>query len=147
MQDRYAGDVGDFGKIGMLRQIAWTGSKVGINWYLTYKPEEHVKEDGKHIGYLHNKLFQGCDDELLNALRRVVESGRSVAALENAGLIPGAQYYSAILRPGSDRSFSRDAWVKDSMKALANSDIIFCDPDNGLLVKSVSLLCGSVENG
>ena len=30
MQDRYAGDVGDFGKLGMLRQIADTGLKVGI---------------------------------------------------------------------------------------------------------------------
>lgn len=139
MQDRYAGDVGDFGKIGMLRQIAGAGLKVGINWYRTHKPEEHAKEDGKHIGYLHNKLYQGCDDELLNALRSVVEGCRSVAALENARLIPDAQYYSAILRQGSNKSFCRDAWYRDSMKALANSDIIFCDPDNGLLVKSVSL--------
>ncbi len=52
MQDRYAGDAGDFGKLGMLRQIAGAGLKVGINWYRTYKPQEHVKGDGKHIGYL-----------------------------------------------------------------------------------------------
>lgn len=139
VQDRYAGDVGDFGKIGMLRQIASTGLRIGINWYRTYKPEEHHRDDGKHIGYLSDKSFQGCDDELLNSLRRIVESNRSVAALEAAELIPNAQYYSAILRPGNDKSFNRDVWFKNSMKALADSDVIFCDPDNGLIVKSVSL--------
>ena len=44
MQDRYVGDVGDFGKIGMLRQIANAGLRVGVNWYLTYKPEEHIMQ-------------------------------------------------------------------------------------------------------
>lgn len=52
MQDRYAGDVGGFGKLGMLRQIATTGLKIGVNWYLTYKPEEHNNDDGKHVKYL-----------------------------------------------------------------------------------------------
>ncbi len=138
MQDRYAGDAGDFGKLGMLRQITSTGLKVGINWYLTYKPDEHDSMDGKHIGYFNKKSFQGCDDELLIKLKEIVESNRSVAALEKAELVPDARYYSAILKPGNDRTFSRDIWFKNSQVALAESDIIFCDPDNGLLVKSVS---------
>jgi hypothetical protein len=139
VQDRYAGDVGDFGKLGILRQIASTGLRIGINWYLTYKPEEHVNEDGKHIDYLNNKSFNECDDELLETLRIEIESNRSTAALEEAKLIPNAQYYSVILRPGNDQSFSRDIWHKNSLEALSDSDIIFCDPDNGFLVKSVSL--------
>lgn len=139
MQDRYAGDVGDFGKLGMLRKIANTGLKVGINWYLTYKPEEHSKEDGKHTGYLNDKTFKGCDDELLKSLRVVVSGRRNVAALELANLIPGARFYSEILKPGSDREFIRTVWHKKAQFALTDADIIFCDPDNGLLVKSVSL--------
>lgn len=139
MQDRYTGDVGDFGKLGMLRQIAGTGFKIGVNWYLTFKPEEHSNDDGKHIGYLNNKSFQEYDEELLELIRKIVEGNRSIAALEQAKLIPNAQYYSAILRSGSDRSFSRDVWYNNSQKVLVDSDIIFCDPDNGLLVKSVSL--------
>jgi len=139
LQDRYAGDVGDFGKLGMLRQIASSGLKVGINWYRTYKPEEHDNGDGKHIGYLSKKSFQECDDELFNMLRGIGKGKRSIAALIEAKLIPNAQYYSAILRPGSDQSFSRDIWQKNSLEALTGSDIVFCDPDNGLLVKSVSL--------
>ncbi|MGB4311998.1 MAG: hypothetical protein WBJ17_03655 [Natronincolaceae bacterium] len=145
MQDRYVGDVGDFGKLGLLRKIAATGLKVGVNWYRTYKPEEHNNNDGKHIGYLNNKLFRECDDELLGRLRRIAGGHRNVAALEAAELIPDAQYYSKILRPGNDRFFSRDTWYNNSQRALSGSDIIFCDPDNGLLVKSVSLSSGKSD--
>lgn len=138
MQDRYAGDVGDFGKIGMLRQLAKSGLRIGVNWYRTYKPEEHINADGKHIGYLNDSLFKGCDDELLKDLRTITDGTRSVAALENANLIPGANYYKEILRPGSDRNFFRLLWYRNSLEKFKQSDIIFCDPDNGLIVKSVS---------
>jgi hypothetical protein len=51
MQDRYSGDVGDFGKFGLLRHIL-NGSqlKLGINWYLF--PNEDHNEDGRFINYL-----------------------------------------------------------------------------------------------
>ena len=139
MQDRYVGDVGDFGKIGMLRQMAESGLKIGVNWYLTYKPEEHINADGKHIGYLNDSSFKGCDDELLESLYTITDGTRSVAALENANLIPNGIYYREILKPGSDKNFLRSIWCRNSLKALSESDLIFCDPDNGLLVNSVSL--------
>lgn len=34
MQDRYAGDVGDFGKIGLLKCLQTHGFKIGVNWYV-----------------------------------------------------------------------------------------------------------------
>ncbi len=145
MQDRYAGDVGDFGKLGMLRKIANSGLKVGVNWYLTYKPEEHSNEDGKHVGYLNDKAFKGCDDGLLESLRLIVAGKRSIEALEQSDLIPQAQYYSEILKAGSISTFSRNNWFEKSLQALADSEIIFCDPDNGLLVKSVSLGSGKSD--
>jgi hypothetical protein len=73
MQDRYVGDVGDFGKIGMLRKIADYGLRIGVIWYLTYKPEEHINADGKHIGYLKDCAFKSCDDELLNCKKRITK--------------------------------------------------------------------------
>ncbi len=138
MQDRYAGDVGDFGKLGMLRKIADSGLKIGVNWYLTYKPEEHLKDDGKHIGYLNDMAFKSCDDELRDALGMIIGRERNVRSLEKAELIKNATYYSDILRPGSDHSFNRLKWHKNSIEILSGTDIIFCDPDNGLIVKSVS---------
>lgn len=138
MQDRYAGDVGDFGKIGMLRKLAETGLRIGVNWYLSYKPEEHINADGRHIGYLNDIFFKGCDDELLKSLYTIVNGTRSVIQLENANLIPKAIYYREIIKPGSDRNFTRSIWFRNSLEALSECDIIFCDPDNGLIVKSVS---------
>ena len=47
MQDRYTGDIGDYGKLGMLRYLAAAGPRVGVNWYRT--PDEDHNEDGKFI--------------------------------------------------------------------------------------------------
>ena len=35
MQDRYTGDIGDFGKLGLLRVLQAQGLTIGVNWYLT----------------------------------------------------------------------------------------------------------------
>ena len=35
MQDRYAGDIGDFGKFGLLRALSSAGLSIGVNWYRT----------------------------------------------------------------------------------------------------------------
>jgi hypothetical protein len=49
MQDRYAGDIGDFGKFGLLKALEQTGLSVGINWYWTEpKRKEIWQEDGKY---------------------------------------------------------------------------------------------------
>ncbi|MCR5092882.1 MAG: hypothetical protein K6B72_02810 [Lachnospiraceae bacterium] len=33
MQDRYAGDIGDYGKIALLKYLQMHGFSVGVNWY------------------------------------------------------------------------------------------------------------------
>ncbi|MGN1144419.1 MAG: hypothetical protein ACI4SU_07600 [Anaerovoracaceae bacterium] len=48
MQNRYTGDIGDFGKLGLLRQLSGAGFSIGVNWYLT--PDESHNGDGRHIG-------------------------------------------------------------------------------------------------
>jgi len=63
---------------------------------------------------------------------------QSVAELESANLIPKASYYSELLQPGSDKNFKRSIWHRNSLVTLSEFDIVFCDPDNGLIVKSVS---------
>ena len=49
MQDRYAGDVGDFVKLGLLRALS-PGRKLGMAWYRY--PDESHNGDGRHITYL-----------------------------------------------------------------------------------------------
>ena len=45
MKNQYVGDIGDYGKYGLLRFLAGHGIKIGINWYLT-------KDDGSADGNL-----------------------------------------------------------------------------------------------
>ena len=71
MQDRYVGDIGDFGKYGLLRAISGMHDPVrnqhlqlGIAWYLF--PDESHTADGKFTGYLedegdNHKKFRACD--------------------------------------------------------------------------------------
>jgi hypothetical protein len=131
MQDRYAGDIGDYGKFGMLRALASEGLSIGINWYLVETParELAVNDGGKLIP----EKLAVVDPELAKALLAIsCSSERSVCALEEAGLILGATYYSDVV-PIEDRA----AWHARAFAALAGTDLVFLDPDNGLLVKSV----------
>lgn len=135
MQNRYAGDVGDFGKLGLLRQIASTGFNIGVNWYLA--PDEVHNDDGKHVGYLTDWRYAGCDDSLRSSLYHLVNSERSVSAIEKQNLIPHAAYYNELLLSPAE-AFSRQKWHANALNTLKNSNVVFLDPDNGVLVKSVS---------
>lgn len=131
MQDRYAGDIGDFGKFGMLRALASEGFSIGVNWYKFETPEQELAvNDGMKL--IPDKLAT-CDSLLADALRAIsISPNRSIRALEDAKLIPNAQYYSEVV-PVKDRL----DWHENALRALEGSDLVFLDPDNGLLVKSV----------
>ena len=137
MQNRYVGDVGDFGKLGMLRCIERTGLRVGINWYLV-KDETH-NDDGKHIGYLQDRKFVGLDEELRRSLAFLIyNNSRSVEQLEGQNLLQTGIYYHEILSPVSNAICQmRSAWHQKALEHMKGSELVFLDPDNGLLPKSV----------
>lgn len=138
MQNRYTGDIGDYGKLGMLRQLSRTGMTIGVNWYLT--PDETHNGDGMHTNYLNDQRFRGCDEYLWNELGRIVNSGkRQVSALEQSGLLR-AKYFSQVLdfegAKKPERPIMRWEWHSKAMERLSGCDIVFVDPDNGLIVPS-----------
>jgi hypothetical protein len=137
MQDRYAGDVGDFGKFGLLRHLCGETAqdkdprlKPGLIWYRV--GDEHHNGDGRHISYLkrnpRNDLrFRSCDETVYDALADLVERNRrSVAALERADLLPNAVYWKEPI------SSPRNGWFERALKAMAGCDVVFVDPDNGI---------------
>ena len=138
MQNRYAADVGDFGKFGMLRLLERQGLRIGVNWYLA--GDESHNQDGKHVGYLNDKKFNHCDDELRYQLGQIILSGhRSVKALEDWKLLEDGTYFGELLVPPKQAcSEFRVQWHQRGLSALASADIVFLDPDNGLLPRSQS---------
>lgn len=140
MQDRYAGDIGDFAKFGLLKALLSEFCSLGVNWYKAEPPESEWDkdtgtfhhEDGKHK--ISPKYF-ACDEPLASALREISESNvRSIARLEQAALLdPGKTvYYHEVISVADRRQ-----WHNNALQTLAPCEIVFLDPDNGLNVKSV----------
>jgi len=141
MQNRYAGDVGDFMKFGLLRHLAaapeagGAGLSVGLNWYLA--PDENHNGDGRHIAYLDpaNRLhasLAACDRDLIERLAAVVATRRSVAALDACGALPpGACAHSEMLAPRTGVGGRRE-WHRRGLAALMGADVVCADPDNGI---------------
>ena len=95
VQDRYAGDVGDFGKFALLRALC-EGRSLGVCWYRTDGTGE-TNSHAKHLDYLLKKeRFENLDRNDFNALKGFVESfriephRRSVAQLEGLRLLPNS---------------------------------------------------------
>lgn len=141
VQNRYAGDVGDFMKFGLLRHLAaaatsgGAGMAVGLNWYLV--PDEVHNADGRHIAYLHptnswHPSLEACDSDLMRRLAWVVAHGHSVEALEASGALPaGCRTHREMLDPASGPT-GRQGWHTRALMALEGPEVVFADPDNGV---------------
>lgn len=137
VQNRYTGDIGDFGKLGLLRWMGRSGMSIGVNWYLV--PDETRSNDGRYTSYLKKDTFCACDEELWLALQSIVASGnREVKALEAPNIL-NARFFSDVLLSNaapSDRTALRQQWHTHALEQLNHLDLVFLDPDNGLMVPS-----------
>jgi len=134
MQNRYVSDIGDYLKLGILRASS-PGYRLGIAWWLY--PDESHNRDGRHIGYLHRPdQWRHYDSKIFRRLCHVVTSNRrNVQALEAAGVLPSAIHASDLFPLGartSGRSEERDRWFSRVRSRLAEADLVFVDPDNGI---------------
>ena len=159
MQNRYVGDVADFGKHGLLRFLSGTTDeaapqpklKLGVVWYMhhdeKHPPADNIKisGDGDHIEYItripgdDRSNFRNIDPELWEKLRDLVFRGaRCVHCAEGAGLLPeDTEYFNALLHfsPPMTRSVRREirrSWLNAAHQRTANADIVCLDPDNGI---------------
>ena len=148
MQNRYVGDVGDFGKYGLLRWLCgMTGPalreeerlRLGVVWYLN-SPEDN--RDGDRIDFLNNtpvncRRFRKCDPELYEKLRDIVENkNRFVAATREKRILPwDSIYFNTKVHNNHARELARDNWLNDAIYITSAADIVFLDPDNGIASK------------
>jgi hypothetical protein len=136
MQDGYAGDIGDYVKFALLRHIT-PGRKLGVAWYLY--GDKSVTGDGKHTDYLDlPERWRQLDGNLFDALHDMVKirNERSVAAIQRAGVLDATFFDARVdddcgTRKGWDNR--RRDWSDSQLQALSGCDIVFADPDNGLV--------------
>jgi len=134
MQDRYAGDIGDYIKLALLRHLS-AGRKLGIAWYL--HPDEEHNDDGKHTTYLQMpSRWRHLDPDLFDLLHRVVDNDRTVHSLQESGLIEGCfsnELLASATLPWRSRESWRAGWFSRVRAQIADAHIVFADPDNGLV--------------
>jgi len=155
MQDRYTGDVGDFGKYGLLRALRGKGAtalRLGVIWYRTDESivEADSANDGKHIGYLRSDRahkYRPCDPSLYDQLQGIVaRNDRRVASVEETGALGAGTVFFSDYVPGpkkdasgAERAVPRRRWAIESRLATAECDLVFLDPDNGLETESTPI--------
>ena len=134
MKNQYIGDIGDYGKYGLLRFLAQRGFRIGVNWYLT---DNDGSSDGKFVDYLNKEELRSADPTLFDFLRSIAFlEDKTVQMIESADVIPNAKYYHALMDfHGNEplaREWGRRGWFMNSQLFLDETDLIFADPDNGI---------------
>jgi hypothetical protein len=137
VQDRYAGDVGDYIKMALLRALS-PGRRLGVLWYLF--PDEGHNNDGKHTDYLQRASeWRALDPELFDALHQIAHGERSVGRLESSVVLDATFFRDAIVTDrysAATRSQIRSEWFAAGKGAVEGCDLVFADPDNGLVDNS-----------
>ena len=155
MQDAYVGDVGDFGKYGLLRALCardphGEALRLGVLWYRCGGASGEGSGDGSHTDYIFSpsyqeQLLQQCDPGLWETMRELVSTARTISGLEVSGALPpGTAFFNRELSfaetPRAKRHAKRQAWLEAGLRAVGSADVLFADPDNGLQVPSCDRL-------
>lgn len=128
MQDNYVGDIGDYGKYGLLREICAESISLSVNWYKVIPEKPGKQDDGKYTQYLNDaKQYRYYDPELFDSLQKIVilERDRRIERIQEENLFQ-ASFFSEAL--GTERK----KWHSRALEQTRNSDAVFLDPDNGL---------------
>ena len=142
------GDIGDYGKYGLLRAVAASGLRLAVNWYRVIPPSPEPSDpetrlrprkkngaaparrkpqDGRYTEYLSRPAqYSHYDPALFDCLAELVQRDRRLEALQASGILQ-ATFYAEPLT-GTDRR----QWHAKALDATRNGDVVFLDPDNGL---------------
>lgn len=134
MKEQYVGDVNDYRKYALLRLLGRAGLKLGVCWMLTPNDE---RSDGNKLSYLDQPSYEPHDPELFALLRQVKDApdARRLMLIENSEVLPGTIFVTTVV---PDALFERQMWFRQASKILADTDLIFFDPDNGIEVGSIA---------
>ncbi|MCI4356209.1 MAG: hypothetical protein L3K18_03560 [Thermoplasmata archaeon] len=135
MKNQYFGDVNDYKKYGLLRQLGKEGAReLAVCWALT---NDDGRSDGSRIRYLEDPAtWRRLDPQAFDFVKRqVLERGeRSVDAFEATRLIPRCRFFGDLL---PDDASSRDAYFARFLEEASGADLVFFDPDNGLGITKI----------
>lgn len=148
MRHNFVNDIGDYAKYALLRAVCASDLeliRLGVIWYLT----DHVEwnADGRKRAHLSQDGWANLDPDLLATMRQLESTlpskdALNVSLIEASGILPaGTVFFAEALPQGQgtprQRASERTVWFERARKSVANCNLIFLDPDNGLEVPSV----------
>lgn len=134
MQNRYTGDIGDFGKFLLLKHL-FANELIATIWYLY--PDEFHNTDGSHTVEEGNiRVYEHCYtldptmSECFNTLHQ--ETLRHVELFETYPVLPNGRYFKEMIVGEGDAY--RKGWLERSLVFIqeTHSTVVCLDPDNGL---------------
>ena len=103
-------------------------------------PDEKHNSDGGHTQYLDDEGYRECDEQLWTILGSLVRNEkRSISSVQGSGCLDAVFFSDCLDYRGctkNERVYIRNNWHHHALAKLKNLDIVFVDPDNGLLVPS-----------
>lgn len=132
VQNRYAGDIGDFSKFMLLKHVIGSSfGNAGIVWYA--HPNEGHNNDGRHIKYLDKQEYRKSDPHLVDRLRNMVNHPESkdkgISLLESCVFDPLVQSFAEIVPEIKE---ARSRWILEALNRMGECPVVMLDPDNGL---------------
>jgi hypothetical protein len=130
MRDEFFGDINDYRKYGLLRELVGDGDlRLGVCWMRTRNrkfayldsPGEWERYDPK----LYSELQNSCKERGRWGVKRVEQSGLLACAVFYGYLVP-------------HRAADRKNYFEEMLNEFRNVDLIFFDPDNGLEIDGKS---------
>lgn len=102
MQDCYAGDIGDYGKFALLRELHGQGLCIGVNWYKTDAITSEKQEDGKYCIPDHLSVY-----DIMKRRTRVTSK-----SMESPSEVPHVYF---LIMTGLNCMMRKTAWMKIGM--------------------------------
>jgi hypothetical protein len=135
MKAQYVGDIGDLGKLLLLKHLAGLRLKIGVNWILT---ENDDRSDGKHRDYIRyggRDCLCCCDEELYENMLPLAKKSKNDRRIDDLERVVRKQcgidsFYSELFNSVTSRKSSDDGAFAQLKPQVA--DLVFFDPDNGI---------------
>ncbi|MGD9970139.1 MAG: hypothetical protein AB7S65_06750 [Sulfuricurvum sp.] len=147
MQNRYTGDIGDFGKFLLLKHL-FPAKAITTVWYLY--PDETHNNDGSHTVeenniplYSHCYAIDSAMSELFHQIHR--NPKRDVRRFEEVKILENGSYFGEGILGEGDRY--RIQWLERAIHFVREkqASVVCLDPDNGIKTGSMRRLSRSKQ--
>lgn len=133
MRDDFVGNIGDYGKYGLMRALTGvyppqeSRLSLGIIWYRT----DRRRSRSGNFDYLGQEdKYEDCDRDLFAAMREIDDNSRRLESIEASQILgrDSRFFYDPVPQEKSER----DHWFASALSHVQTQDMILLDPDTGL---------------